>query len=275
MAKAGTLGRMAAFSCRVPLVLHTFHGTVFQGHFQRGLGEGIARWERVMGSITDQVLAVSPAAAEELARRRIARGKVRVMPLGLDLEPFLRVAPLGTAPPHVVSLIARLAPVKDVPLFIRATELVKEEIADLEVRIIGDGPLRRTLEMQAPPWISFLGHRGDLPDLLTSTGAVVLTSHSEGSPVALIEALAAARPVVSTPVGGVVDILRDRPGAVLTSDRSPAALATAISRALTDASLGRAAAHGRHEVADEFGIGRLIDDVEALYEEVWAARRRP
>ncbi len=271
MAKAGTLGRLAALPRRVPLILHTFHGTVFQGHFHPVFGRTIARWERVMGRFTHQVLAVSPSVAEDLERRRIARGRIRVVPLGLDLDPFLRVPTVTEPPPHVATLVARLVPVKDVPLFVRAAELVRAEIPDLEVQVVGDGPLRRELERSSPEWVSFLGNRGDLPDLLASSGVVVLTSHSEGSPVALIEALAAGRPVVSTSAGGAVDMLRDRPGAVLCRDRSPGSVAGAIVKALREPGLAQAADRGREELVREFGAARLVRDVELLYQELCAS----
>jgi glycosyltransferase involved in cell wall biosynthesis len=269
MAKAGTLGRLAAAARRVPLILHTFHGTVFQGHFHPVVGRAIARWERIVGAITHRVLAVSPSVATDLRGRGIGRDRVEVIPLGLDLEPFLRVSAIAGPPPRVATLVARLAPVKDVPLFLQAVELVRTGIPDLEVRIVGDGPLRERLARSAPPWVSFLGNRGDLPEILETTGAVALTSHSEGSPVALIEALAAGRPVVSTPVGGAVDILRERPGALLSKDRSPSAIADALHRALTDPAISSGAEETREEVANEFGVTRLVRDISSLYEEMW------
>jgi glycosyltransferase involved in cell wall biosynthesis len=268
MAKAGTLGRIAAAARRVPLIVHTFHGTVFEGHFHPPFGAVIARWERILGLVTHQVLAVSPSVAEDLRGRRIARDRIRVVPLGLDLEPFARVAPLRGSVPPVVTMVARLAPVKDVPLFVRAVEIVRATVPALEARVVGDGPLRRELESSSPPWISFLGNRGDLPELLESSGVVALTSHSEGSPVALIEALAAARPVVSTPVGGAVDILRGRPGALLTRDRSAQSVADAIVAALTDSSHGGDAASARERIVKEFGIARLVQDMEEVYREL-------
>lgn len=275
-AKAGTLGRLAAAAHRVPVVVHTFHGTVFEGHFRPAFGRVISGWERLLGRATDGVLAVSPAVAAEIERRHIATGKVRVVPLGLDLAPFAAVPPLDGASPAAVTLVARLAPVKDVPLFLEAAARARRRVEGLVVRVAGDGPLRAELEAGAPPGVEFLGHVADLPALLAGTGVVALSSKSEGSPVALIEALAAARPVVSVPVGGVVDILRDRPGARVTADRSPEALADAIVTALSDPALASAAAAGRDRVVAEFGVDRLAGDIERLYEELWSTypRRR-
>jgi glycosyltransferase involved in cell wall biosynthesis len=270
--KAGTLGRLAALARRVPVVVHTFHGTVFEGHFPAPLGRAIALWEWVLGLTSHAVVAVSPAVAKSLASHHIARGRVRVVPLGLDLEPFTLVPALDGPPPRVLTLVARLAPVKDIPLFLEAAARVRATMPDLVVRIAGDGPLRRELEASAPPWAHFLGHHRDLPGLLASTGVVALSSRSEGSPVALIESLAAARPVVAVPVGGVVDILDDRPGAVVAADRSASELAAGILRAFRDPALATGAAAGRSSIVAEFGVDRLVADMESLYEELWSAR---
>lgn len=273
-AKAGALGRLVAAGRRTPVIVHTFHGTVFGGHFRPVAGRAAALAERGLGRLSDAVLAVSPAVASELARHHVGRGRVRVVPLGLDLAPFATVPALEGGPPPVLTLVARLVPVKDVPLFLEAAEMARRRLPDLRVRIAGDGPLRAEIEAMAPAWAELLGHRGDLPALLNDSGVVALSSRSEGSPVALIEALAAARPVVSVPVGGVVDILRDRPGALLARDRSARALADAIVQALGDGSLARAAAAGRSRVVAEFGVERLVSDIEALYEELWEANGR-
>lgn len=271
MAKAGTLGRLTARAWRVPAIVHTFHGTVFQGHFPAAVGRGIAAWERVLARATDAIVAVSPAVSEELARLGLRGDRLHVITYGFDLAPYAAVPPLPADPPPVVTLVARLAPVKDVPLFLGAVDLVRRELPDLEAVIVGDGPLRERLAAEAPPWVSFLGNRGDLPDLLERSGALALSSRSEGLPVALIEALAAARPVASVPVGGVVDILRGRPGAVLARERSAPALADAIRSALTEPEIARGAEKGRAAVVEEFGAARMVREIEDLYERLLAA----
>lgn len=273
-AKAGALGRVLARANRVPVVVHTFHGTVFSGHFRPAVGTALVAAERALAGLADAVLAVSPAVADDLRARGIARRSLRVLPLGLDLAPYLDVAPLRHDAPPVVTLVARLVAVKDVPLFLQAAALVREHVPDVEVRIAGDGPLRASLEAGAPRWARFLGFESDVASLLATTSVVALSSRSEGSPVALIEALAAGRPVASVGVGGVRDVLGGRPGAVLAETRTPGGLATAIVEALTDVRHAEAAEAGRGDVAAAYGIERLVADIEALYDELWVARRR-
>ena len=273
-AKAGALGRVLGRLNRVPVVVHTFHGTVFSGHFHPAVGKSLEVAERALASLADAVLAVSPAVADDLRTRGIGRRSVRVLPLGLDLAPLLDVEPLHHDAPPVVTLLARLVPVKDVPLFLQAAALVRDRIPNVDIRIAGDGPLRTELEAAAPLWARFLGFESDVANLLSTTSVVALSSRSEGSPVALIEALAAGRPVAAVPVGGVRDVLGGRPGAVIAEIRTPEGLAAAIVDVLSDVRHAKAAETGRLDVGSAYGVDRLVADVEALYEELWLARRR-
>lgn len=276
-AKAGAIGRVVARSLRVPVVLHTFHGTVFQGHFGGAASRAIVTSERALGRLSDAVVAVSPAVAENLAFHRIGGRRVRVVPLGLDLEPLLAVPALPALSSDrrpVVTLVARLVPVKDVPFFFDAVRLLQARVPNVDVRIAGDGPDRQALETIAPDGVRFLGFAADLASILAESDVVALSSRSEGSPVALIEALAAGRPVAAVPVGGVPDVLTGRPGAALAESRTPEALAAAIHEALTSDDIRRGADEGRAKVIADYGAERLLGDVSSLYEELWAARRR-
>lgn len=265
-AKAGLLGRIAAIRHRVPIVVHTFHGTSFAGHYPAAVTPAAVAAERALARRTQRLVAVSDAVARDLVARKIARpDRIAVIPPGLDLRPFLSVPALRRDQRHVVMLVARLAPVKDIPLFFQVASLVRASIPDAEFRIAGDGPLRDRLERQAPPGTRFLGHQGDMASVLGAASVVVLTSRSEGTPIALIEALAAGRPVVAPPVGGIPDVLTGRAGAILTPDRSAPAIAAAIVDALTDPRVAAGAETGRDAVAQRFSADRLIRDIDQLY----------
>jgi glycosyltransferase involved in cell wall biosynthesis len=273
LAKAGTLGRLAAIVNRVPLRIHTYHGTVFQGHFSGAAARGISLWEKTLSRRTDCLIAVSDAVADDLRRRGFPRDRIRTIRLGLDLERFLSVEPLTESRPRLL-VVARLAPVKDIPLFLAAFERLRARLPEVSADIVGDGDARDELARGAPPGVSFLGNQADLPRLMERAGAVVLTSRSEGSPVALIEALSAARPVVAPAVGGIPDVLGGRGGAVMVDGRDPASFASAFERALTDRSLWREAAAGRDRVVADYGAGRLVEEMEDLYTELWERRAR-
>lgn len=276
-AKAGAIGRVVGAALRVPVMVHTFHGTVFGGHFSPGVANAIVTAERALARVSDALIAVSPAVADDLRVHRIGdrSGPVRVIPLGLDLAPLLAVAPLAADAPPTITLVARAVAVKDIPLFLSAASLARDVLPDLRIRVAGDGPLLPSLQSSnTVSGVEFLGFRGDIDELLRSTTAVALSSRSEGSPVALIESLAAGRPVAAVPVGGVTDVLRGRAGAVLAPDRSANALADAIVAAVRDPDVRRGAQQGRGAIARDYGADRLVADISSLYDELWAARRR-
>ncbi len=252
-AKAGFLGRLAARRERVPAI-HVFHGHVFAGHFGRFKSWLFARLERFLARRAALLIAVSEATKGELVRRGVAPPeKIAVVPLGLELDQLrdarsrrgaLR-AELGidqNAP--LAGIVARLAPVKDHETFLAAARLVADALPAARFLVAGDGELRAALERRAAALglghaVRFLGWRRDLADLYGSLDCLVLSSLSEGSPVAVIEALAAGVPAAATAVGGAPELVREGETGFLAPPRDPAGLAAAMRRLLTDPPLAR------------------------------------
>jgi glycosyltransferase involved in cell wall biosynthesis len=288
-AKAGALGRVAAALCRVPVVVHTYHGHVLRGYFSarkeriyRGIERGLAR-------VTDELVAVSPRVRAELLDMGIGRPDAfSVVPLGFDLAAF-DTAPalrgqlrheLGIPPEApVVGIVARLVPIKAHEVFFAAAARIQRALPDARFLVIGDGERRAELEQVVEaaglaPSTRFLGWRADLARVYADLDVVALTSHNEGSPVALIEAMACRRPVVSTSVGGVPDVVRHGDTGWLVPDGDDAALADRVLQVLARPDLAQQAAEsGRSHVRATYGADRLIDDVERMYERLLAARR--
>lgn len=290
MAKAGTVGRLAAHVCRVPLIVHTYHGHVFHGYFSRPKTRVFITIERALGTLSDRIVAVGEGQREEIAGYGIApRRKLVAIPLGLELGPFLEAEPergalrreLGVgADTPLVGIVARLVPIKAHEVFFEAAALVRQQVALARFIVVGDGERRAELETLVAQRglarsVHFLGWRGDMPRVYADLDVVALSSRNEGSPVALIEALAAARPVVSTAAGGVPEVVVDGKTGLSVPVDDPPALAEAIVRLLRDAPtaerLGRA---GRRHVYPRYDSSRLIEDVRALYVHELSARGR-
>jgi len=279
LAKAGTIGRVAARIAGARAVVHTYHGTVFRGYFGLAKSRAFLQIERALSHLTTRIIAITPGQRRELVELGIGdERKVVEIPLGLDLEPFLepvdRVqarSSLGLPPDRpVVAIVARLVPVKNVSLFLRAMASVPSAVA----LIVGDGELRARLEAEAAELgiagrCRFLGWQSDVHAIYAAADLVTLTSNNEGSPVSIIEAMAAGRPVVSTAVGGVPDVVRDGVDGVLVHSGDTDGLASAINSLLADPSrrddLGAAA---RLSVHRRYDASRLISDVTALYEDL-------
>ncbi|MBI2000388.1 MAG: glycosyltransferase family 4 protein [candidate division NC10 bacterium] len=288
-AKAGTLGRLAARLTEVPTTVHTFHGHVLEGYFSPAASQVFLRIERMLARRTDRIIALSPRLRQAILAMGIGRTEqVEVVPLGLDLDRFrrppqnrddLRTAlriPPGTP---LLGVVGRLVPIKDHPTLFQALAHLEAGSPATHVIVIGDGERRAELQRlaQSPnltPRIHFLGWRNDLETILSELDVVICCSRNEGTPVALIEAMAAGVPVLSTDVGGVSDLIVHGETGWLVPAGDPPALARAIEVLLADPALrhrlavaARPVALGRHDVKG------LIRRMEALYQGLLAAKQ--
>ncbi|MGV3517096.1 glycosyltransferase [Luteitalea sp.] len=289
-AKAGTIGRVAARIAGVPVVVHTFHGHVLRGYFSPRKEWVFRAIERGLAPITDELVAVSPRVREELLEMRIGRPEAfSVVPLGFDLERFATAevhrgalrGELGVAPgTPLVGIVARLVPIKAHEVFLAAARLVHARRPDARFVIVGNGERRAELEQATASAgeafraaVHFLGWRADLPRIYADLDVVALTSRNEGSPVALIEALASARPVVATRVGGVPDVVEDGRRGWLVEMDDAVALSDRVLQILEspDQAAG-VAEEGRRHVLAAYGSTRLIHDIDGLYQRLLARK---
>ncbi|MEK7338770.1 MAG: glycosyltransferase, partial [candidate division NC10 bacterium] len=249
--------------------VHTFHGHVLTGYFSPAATALFRKIEAALARRTSLLIAVSPRQRQELIALGVAQPeRIAVIPLGLDLAPFLNAAPhagrlraeLGLSPETpLVGLVARLVPIKGVDLFLRAAALLRERIPQVRFVIAGDGPEREALEGQAAALgldgaLCFLGWRHDLPALYADLDLLALSSRNEGTPVCLLEAMAAGLPVAAFRIGGVEDLVQDRMTGRLTLPGDAGALASAIAEVLVDrpaaqtyAEAARAAVFPKHD----------------------------
>lgn len=281
MAKAGAIGRLAAsYSSPSPRVVHTFHGHVLDGYFSAPMQKVFVELERKLAKRSDVLIAVSDQVRDSLLQLGIGReSQWRVVPLGFNLDPFLSVTePRGelrkllgiTSDTALVAAVGRLAPVKDHLLLLESVALLD----DVHVVLVGDGEMRQRLELRAAAAdlrerVHFVGWRTDIAELLSDVDVVALSSINEGTPVSLIEGLAAARAVVTTDVGGVRAVVDDEETGLVVEERNPDAYARALDRLLNDPVLRRTlGSEGRNRVRVRFAQDRLIAEIRALYEEL-------
>jgi glycosyltransferase involved in cell wall biosynthesis len=280
-AKGGTLGRLAARLARVPIVVHTYHGHVFRGYFSPARTRLFVAIERWLARRTDRILTVSEAVRDDLLALGIGTPRQHtVVPLGLDLERFVECDrhrgalrdELGlTRDAPLVAIVARLVPIKAHEVFLEAAARVARQVEASRFLVIGDGergPELRALaaRLGLGDRVQFLGWRADIDRIYADVDVVVLTSRNEGSPVSLIEAMAAARPVVATRVGGVPGLVEDGVTGCLLEPGDVEGLAAAIGDLLGDPERRRAMGMaGRKRVVPSLAAARLIADVERLY----------
>jgi glycosyltransferase involved in cell wall biosynthesis len=286
-AKAGMIGRLAAaLALRPrPVIVHTYHGHVLEGYFGPLQNAFYRALERGLARVSDALIGVSGATVDDLVRLRVARRpKFRVIPIGLDLEPFLSAsagdgtafrAEAGAAESDtLLTFVGRLVPIKRVDVLLRAFARASRS-GPMRLAIVGDGELREELEEQARDLgvadrVWFAGYRGDMVAVTAATDIAVLSSDNEGTPVWLIEAAAAGKPAASTDVGGVADVVMPASGLLARAADSDG-LGDAIAALAADRSRREAMGeHARAHVRDRFSVSRLVDDMDELYRELLA-----
>ena len=312
-AKAGTVGRTAGFLYRwlTPGVfvgkpreckfVHTYHGHVFHSYYGRNRTRLFLAIERLLARmVTDRLIVISKQQSVEIGETfRVGRsGQIKVIPLGLDLGLFADYASRRAKfrhelciPDHtiLIGIVGRLTEIKNHQMFLNVAARLKaidpacRRQGEVRFIIIGDGALRETLEAQSEALgldkdVIFVGGRKDPEYFYPALDVVALTSRNEGTPLTLIEAMANARPVVATSVGGVVDLLGDvvedgpyqvcrRGIAVPAGDEE--AFVTALSRIIRDRSLRQELGErGLEFVEVNYSKERLFEDIKGLYEEL-------
>jgi glycosyltransferase involved in cell wall biosynthesis len=316
-AKAGAVGRVAGMLYRwlTPGVLlgrprpcrfvHTYHGHIFHSYYGPAKTRLFLWIEKLLArAATDRIVVISPQQYHEIHKKfGVGRpGQVVIIPLGLELDAYadwparrhIVRDELGAAPEDVlVGIVGRLTEIKNHALFLCAAALFRQgSPSRVRFLVIGNGHLREALEAQARALhlgdaVTFLGMRADPENFYPALDIVALTSRNEGTPLTLIEAMANARPVIATDVGGVVDLLgparpSGSPGALATTagytlcqrgilvrPNDALAFCHGLARLVADEVLRRdLGKHGRVFVERHYSRERLLSDMANLYAEL-------
>ena len=284
-AKAGAIGRLAARfagDARPPIVVHTFHGHVLRGYFGPLRSGSFRLLERWLARSATALVAVSPEVRDDLVELGVAAPeKFTVIRLGIELEERVAAGEDGRdemrrtmgIPPDrfVVGWIGRMTAVKRTDDVLLAFKQLVEEGVDACLCMVGDGPDRAQVERQARALgimrrCLFLGYQEDVAPFYAAFDTFLLPSGNEGTPVTTIEALAGARPVVATRVGGVPDVVRDGEDGFLVEPEAVADMADRLARLAHDPNLRRRMGEaGRDRVVARYSVQRLLDDVDGFY----------
>jgi glycosyltransferase involved in cell wall biosynthesis len=286
-AKAGALGRIAALLAgrrRPRVIVHTFHGHVLTGYFSPPVSLAFTTIERFLARHTSRLIAVSDEVRADLVRLGVAPPEqILVVPLGFDFSRFdtapeerqrrraaLRQELSIPLDAHLVTLVARLEPIKRVDRFVRVANLV-EAPAGTHFLVVGDGALREELQGSLDARLLgdrlvWAGLRQDMPDVYFASDVVAVTSDNEGTNVSAIEAQAAGVPVVSTRVGGMPSAVRDGETGLLVCTHNEPGFAAALKRVLLDSALrSELGTQGSARARAEFSLERLLGDIDGLY----------
>lgn len=282
--KAGALGRVAAVAAGVPVIVHTFHGHVFEGYFGRRMTSLVMAVERFLARFTRAIVVLSDSQENDITKKyRVApRSKVNVVPLGLDLARYaaaerfsgtLRQSLGFDRDVSVVATVGRLVAIKDHGTFLKAAARVLETRPEVRFVIVGDGETRANLEDLAAELgishaVHFTGWIRDMCTVYPDVDILVQSSVNEGTPVSVIEAMASGCCVVATRAGGTGDVLSDEENGLLVPIGDVDRLASAVLRVVENSPMRRAFGERARNSAKRYDSQRLTSDIERLYLEL-------
>ncbi len=287
-ARVNLYAALAGRWARVPIIISTIHNSLYDYPISSIRRSLYLLGERLTYRITDRTVCVADALAQDLTgRSHTDPGKVRVIQNGVDLDAFdpkivdgwkaRREFGLQEAAP-LIGIVGRMTPQKGHLDFLTALVQIKAAIPTVKALIVGDGPLRAELVQYARrhhlhDCCIFTGMREDIPTIIAALDVVALPSLSEGLPFVLLEAMAMGKPVVATRVNGVSEVVEDGVTALLVPPRTPDMLARAVITLLHNRELASMlGAAARRQAERCFGLKRMIQNVETLYEELLGHR---
>jgi glycosyltransferase involved in cell wall biosynthesis len=278
---AADFGRLAARLTGAALVLHEHFADPRMPAYQ-----GLA--DRMLARLTHRAIAVSASTAEFLVHKRhVPAGRVRVIFNGAPLHEFGGTdAAVGRALRRelglpddalIVGAIGRLNAQKGHRYLLAAAARVLASHRTTRFLIVGDGDLLAPLRAQATDLgiserVVFAGHRADIPAVLAAIDVFCISSTYEGTPLVLFEAMAAGRVIVSTAVDGCREVLADGVTGLLVPPQDEGALATALERVLSDASLRATLAQAARRAAVQYDVAACVRQIEAVYDELASPR---
>lgn len=278
--KSDLHGRLAARWTGVPVVVSTAHNNDAWAK-RAPLGWLYGQTAR----LADRVIAVSDEVREyQIKYTFLPPEKIVTIDNGVDLRRFEGQESAGPAvraelsispDAPLVGIVGRLSPQKDHATFLQAAAQIHAALPAARFLVVGDGPLREQLIAQARTLglenaLIFCGLRSDIPALMAALDVLVVSSRWEGLPITLLEGMAAARPIVSTAVGGVPGVVTDGVSALLVPRSNPSALADATLRVLRDPALARKlGAAALERVREKYSLESMLKQTLALYEELW------
>jgi glycosyltransferase involved in cell wall biosynthesis len=280
--KAGFIGRLAAYLCRVPVIIHTPHGHIFHGYYGATLTRVFIHLERWAAQMTDRIVVLTEKGAREHLDWGIGRPHQFVaVPSGVDiasLRPKLlakqearRQLGWDAHAPYILG-VGRFVFIKGFDLAVRAMAQVLEEVPQSHLVLLGDGPESAVLENLAKTErvhsrLIITAVKDRLALYLSASDVFVAPSRNEGMGRAIVEAMSAGLPIVASQVGGIPSVVEDKQSGLLVPPEDPGALARALIRLLQDASMRNEYGSRGWKRAEQFSLDRMESLLLRLYNE--------
>lgn len=301
-AKAGTIGRISGFfyrflTRRKVKIVHTFHGHIFHSYYGSFKTKIFLLIEKILARLaSDKIIVITEQQFQEI-NHQFGIGKseqFEIIKLGIDLDKFSQADAkrnflrdeIGVKDDEIlVGFVGRLTEIKNVSLLLKAAKIYAEnarkDLPNVKFIIIGDGNLREKLKAESADLgleniVKFIGNRTDSDVFYAGLDIVALTSLNEGTPLSLIEAMANSKPVISTSVGGVIDLLGEIKlenekfklceRGIRVEPNNAESFFEGLSKLLQDKDLRHLFSNrGKTFVQENYSKERLVSDIETLY----------
>jgi len=291
-AKAGALGRRAAYKMGVNQIYHTFHGHVFHSYFGNFKTRIFKEIEKNLAKKSTKIIAISEIQKSELSKihKICPENKIEVIPLGFDLERFntdkdskrkeFRKKWNLKEKEIAIGIIGRLVPIKNHKFFIDAIqEVLKKSKVPIRAFIVGDGEEKQNIinyiknknldfslnynpaTFQLTSWIKEIDRVNSGMDI------ICLTSLNEGTPVSLIEAQASGKPIVSTKTGGIENIVLENKTTLLSEKNDLHNFSKNLLSLVNDSNKRKLFSKFGLEKSKDFHYDQLVNNIKNLYED--------
>ena len=278
--KAGILGRLAAWLVRVPIIIHTPHGHVFYGHFSRPVARLCLYMERMLGRITNHLIALTPQEGNDYVTLNVSKANnTSVIHSGVDLSPFRQASrgrarkrkELGISPDALaIGFVGWLLPIKGVNFLVQAMAGVVRDHPKTLLVLVGKGEQENELKKQVENLgltdkVLFLGWRSDVEEIMACFDLLVLPSLNEGMGRVLVEAMAVGLPIVASNVGGISDLVKDGKNGLLVPPADAQALERAISGLLKDKARRKQLGKAGKKMCRAYSAEAMVEQINNLY----------
>jgi glycosyltransferase involved in cell wall biosynthesis len=285
---AGVVGRFAARTAGVPVIIHHIHGWGLQADMSGWAKLLYLTLERLSARFTDRMIAVSRPDIQKGLDHRIGRkDQFTLIYNGIDLEKFRQPvdnrqmrSELGVLDPDckLVGMIGRLNKQKNPLDFIQAAALVARDYSNVRFLIVGDGPLRSECEqlineLNLKEKFYLLGYRNDVARILPLLTITAMSSLWEGLPIAFLEAMSAGKPIVANDVDGAKDVVINWETGFLVTPHQPSEMAERILYLLNNETLCHEMGAIAQQRSNYFSVQKMVGQIESLYRELYSAAR--
>ena len=281
--KAGILGRWAAKSAGVSVIIHTPHGHIFYGYFSKFLTAIFVWVERLTARITDKIITLTNRGKEEHLSFGIGSAdKFVKIYSGIDVSPKMNDIGLkDQLKKHwalyegnfIFGSVGRLDPVKGTSYLINAMALVVKIYPKTQLLLVGEGSQKEKLQKQCEDLgllevVKFTGFQENPAPLIEIMDVVVLASLNEGMGRVILEAMVYGKPVIATKVGGIPEIVEDGKSGILVPAKNADALSVAMIKLIEHQELREEMSRrSKAIIGDQFDLTKMVKDIESVYEE--------